>query len=40
MSSVNFEEACHKLMKLHVPEGHEVNNRVSNLNYMAINAIQ
>lgn len=24
MSSVNFEEACHKLMKLHVPEGHEV----------------
>lgn len=25
MSSVNFEEACHKLMKLHVPEGHEVS---------------
>ncbi|KAI7895112.1 MIF4G-domain-containing protein [Mucor mucedo] len=24
MSSVNFEEACHKLMKLHIPEGHEV----------------
>ncbi|RCH81550.1 pre-mRNA-splicing factor cwc22, partial [Rhizopus azygosporus] len=24
MSSVNFEEACHKLMKLHVPEGHEI----------------
>lgn len=25
MSSVNFEEACHKLMRLHVPEGHEVS---------------
>jgi pre-mRNA-splicing factor CWC22 len=24
MSSVNFEEACHKLMKLNIPEGHEV----------------
>jgi pre-mRNA-splicing factor CWC22 len=25
MSSVNFEEACHKLMKLDIPEGHEVS---------------
>lgn len=24
MSSVNFEEACHKLMKIQIPEGHEV----------------
>lgn len=24
MSSVNFEEACHKLMKIDIPEGHEV----------------
>ncbi|EPB81469.1 hypothetical protein HMPREF1544_11809 [Mucor circinelloides 1006PhL] len=24
MSSVNFEEACHKLMKIDIPEGHEI----------------
>ncbi|CAO3619738.1 unnamed protein product [Mucor hiemalis] len=24
MSSVNFEEACHKLMKIQIPEGHEI----------------
>ena len=25
MSSVDFEECCHKLMKLHIPEGQEVS---------------
>ncbi|RCH80789.1 pre-mRNA-splicing factor cwc22, partial [Rhizopus stolonifer] len=24
MSSVNFEEACHKLMRINIPEGHEI----------------